>query len=209
MISSKLARLLSLACVPFAVVACIVDNGPDQAPYGAPSSGGGTVGGTGSTSSPGDGAPSAHPMTAIIDTNQTMDVRPGQGVGVFAEYDTGGNWNVWWTCDSSVDSSNPACAFDVKITAQSGQITNLVNQKLETGDSVTQPTTGSLEAITTTSTGTDGVTFTTTPGAQILVDATIGGEHDGQFIFFVQDGHINDNYAGTVTDPIYMVGSSQ
>jgi hypothetical protein len=147
-------------------------------------------------------------MTALIDTNQTMNVAPGQGVGVFVEYDSGGNWNVWWTCDSSIDSANPACTFDVKMTAQSGEITNLTPQKLESGDAVTQPTSASLEATTTTSTGTDGVTFTTTPGAQILLDATVGGQHDGRYVFFVQGGKVDDGYSGTVTDPIYMQGST-
>ncbi len=208
MVSSKLGGLVALACVPFAVVACIVDNGPSNPPVET-SSGGGTLGNTTGPAGTGDGAPSAHPMTALIDTNQTMNVAPGQGVGVFVEYDTGGNWNVWWTCDTSIDPANPSCAFDVKITAQSGVITNLATSKLEPGDSVTQPTGASLEATTTTSTGSDGVTFTTAPGERILLDASISGQHDGNFVFFVQGGQINDGHHGAVTDPIYMQGSTQ
>jgi hypothetical protein len=199
--SSKLAGLFLMVCAPLAAVACVVDSGPDSRPYDD-SSGGGPAG-----SATSDGSPSAHPMTAIIDTDQTMQVNPGQGVGVFVEYDTGGNWNVWWTCDTSIDSSNPACAFDVKVTAESGAITNLASSKFASGDVLTQADPGSWEATTTTSTGSDTVTFTTTPGARILLDATIGGQHDGQFIFFVQGGKVNDGFKNPVTDPIYMHGS--
>jgi hypothetical protein len=147
-------------------------------------------------------------MSIVIDTNQTMKVNAGQGVGVFVEYDTGGHWNVWWTCDSSVDSSNPACTFDIKITAQTGTITAVAPQSLASGDSVAQPTSSSVVATTTTSTGSPGFTFSTSPGAQILLDAAVGGQHDGAFIFWVQDGQVDDGFQGTPTDPIFMQGST-
>jgi hypothetical protein len=204
--SSKLMGLAGLVAVPFLVFACVVDNGPSSGDgYGYSGSGGTTS--TGYPSADG-GAPSAHPMTVAIDTNQTMSAAPGQGVGVFVTYDTGGNWNVWWTCDTDVDTSNPPCAFDVKITAQSGAITNVVPQKLEGTDAITQTSAASVEGITTTTTGTDGLTFTTEPGAKILLSATVGGQYDGRFIFFVEQGQIRDSYTGTVTDPIYMTGSA-
>jgi hypothetical protein len=201
---SKLGGRLAFACIPFAVFACVVDNGSGSDPYA--SGGSGSAGSTGVVAT--DGSPSAHPMNVSIDTNQTMNVAPGDGVGVFVEYDSGGNWNVWWTCDSRVDPTNTACGFDVKITAQSGALTNLVPQTLAAGDAITQPTPASVEATTTTSTGTDGFTFTTSPGAEILLDASIGGQHNGNFVFFVQGGKVNDGFSGTLTDPIYMQGSA-
>ena len=206
MVWSKLRGLLALGCVPFAVFACVMDS--TSSGCSSVSAVGGAVGTPTETGPSGDGAPSAHPMNGVIDTNQTMNVKAGLGVGVFVEYDSGGNWNVWWTCDTTVDPTNPACAFDVKVTAQTGAIENVASQSLGTGDTVTQPTTSSLEAITSTTTGNPGFTFSTTPGAEILLDATVGGQHDGAFIFWVQDGVVDDGYQGTPTDPIYMQGST-
>jgi len=154
------------------------------------------------------GAPSAHPILAPIDTNQTMSAQPGQGVGVFTEYDSGGLWHIWWTCDSAVDYSNPPCAFDVKVTAQTGAITAVSADSFGAGDGYTQTAAASVEATSTVSTGLEGIHFQTAPGATITLDATVGGLHDGRFLFFVEGGKVDDGFTGTVTDPIMLVGAT-
>src|ERR1700736_6314658 len=55
----------------------------------------GTAGGSGSSSGASAGV---QPMLVDVDPNRTMTAQPGQGVGVFTEYVTGGHWRVWWTC---------------------------------------------------------------------------------------------------------------
>jgi len=47
------------------------------------------------------------PMLVGIDTDQTVDAVPGEGVGLFVEYSSGGNWLLWTTCDTNY--SNVAC----------------------------------------------------------------------------------------------------
>ena len=42
------------------------------------------------------------------------------------------------------------------------------------------------------------------PGGRILLDATVGGLHDGSYLFFVQDGKVNGGYAGALSNPIYL-----
>jgi hypothetical protein len=208
--SSKLAGIACLAClvgVPFLLLACVVDSQSSSAGgFAGPSSG---FSATGSSSGSEDGGTaSAYPMTATVDTDQTMGAQPGQGVGVFATYDSGGSWNVWWTCDSAVDTANPPCAFDVKIAAQQGSITNLSSQGLAQNDTVTQTSASSIEGVTTTTTNAASVTFTTQAGAKIFLSATVGGQYDGRFVFFVEQGQIRDGYGGTVTDPIYLQPSN-
>jgi hypothetical protein len=154
------------------------------------------------------GAPSAHPILAPIDTNQTMSAQPGQGVGVFTEYDSGGLWHVWWTCDSAVDQANPPCAFDVKVTAQKGTLDGVTAESFGPGDNYTQASPTTVEATSTVSTQLEGLHFQTEPGATIMLDATVGGQHDGRFLFFVEGGKVDDGFTGTVTDPIQLVGSS-
>jgi hypothetical protein len=205
--TSKLASLGALGSIPFAVLACVVDS---QQSGGGSASGGGSgwVGSTGTSGVDGGGAPSAYPMTVTLDTNQTMTAQPGQGVGVFFTYTSGGNWTAWWTCDSSVDSANPPCAFDVKITAQTGSVSSVLTQGFQATDALQTVSPSTIEATTTTTTGTSGVTFATDPGAKILVSATLAGQYDGRFIFFVEGGQIRDNFQGTLTDPIYMTAST-
>ena len=135
--------------------------------------------------------------------------RPGQGVGVFTQYKTGGQWTVWWTCDTNVTSLS--CNFQIDVTVASGAsgaITNVVNQLTEQGALLSQPTPNEVSATTTTTTAVDGIVFNTTPGAVITLDAKVGGSEDGSFLFFVQDGQVNGGYQGTLSDPLMLEPSS-
>ena len=166
------------------------------------SGGGGTSWGTssgGSGGSSGGTAPQA--MLVDVDTNRTMSARPGLGVGVFTEYVAGGQWHVWWTCDTNVTGFG--CTFDVTVTTGAA-ITNLNGQGLEANDQIAQTSPNSIHLLTQTSTGIDGATFETEPGAVITLDAKMNGQDDGALLFFVQNGAVNGNYMGTLTDPLML-----
>jgi hypothetical protein len=192
------------------LMACTVD--------GTAGSGGGYGYGGSSSSSSGSssggssssGGATTQPMLVDVDPNRTMNATPGNGVGVFTQYETGGHWNVWWTCDTSKTSL--PCAFDVTVTVSTGTIANVAGQTLEAGDTLTQASPQSVELVTTTTTAIDGVTFDTVVAAGatpiIKLDAKLNGLDDGQYLFFVQDGQINGNYAGTLTDPLMLEPSS-
>jgi hypothetical protein len=134
-------------------------------------------------------------MLVLVDPDRTMNAAGGEGVGVFTEYQTGGHWRVWWTCDTN--KTNQACHFDIAVSVASGSITNLQP------DRFVQTSPQKLEAVTTTTTARDGVEFDTAAGATITLAAQIDGQWDGSFLFFVQDGKINGGY-GTVTDPLML-----
>ncbi len=114
---------------------------------------------------------------------------------------------MWWTCDSLVDDQNPPCQFDVKISVQTGSILTPTTNGFQPNDTFTSSPT-QIEGLTTTSIASDGVTFQTEPGATITLSATVGGQYDGRFIFFVEGGKVDDGFTGTVTDPIMLQGSS-
>ncbi len=163
-------------------------------------SGGGGSGGAGTPSST---PSSTQPALAIVDTNQTMTASPGQGVGVFVQYQSGGHWNIWWTCDT--DKTGLPCNFDVTASVTSGTITNVGGRSVQAGDAVNQATSEQVEALTTTTTGVDGMTFDTPIGAMppiVTVDARVDGTQSGTFLFFVQNAKINGDYPGTLTDPL-------
>ncbi len=159
-------------------------------------------GGASSSSSSGTDPTQQQPDLAIVQTNQTMSASPGQGVGVFVQYQAGGHWNVWWTCDTYKTSLD--CSFAVNVTIQTGSIDNLAGQG-EATDTVTQVSAQQVEATTVTSTGVDGMTFDTPVGQTIpiiTVGASVNGSYSGSFMFFVQNGQINGGYSGALSDPL-------
>lgn len=193
-----------LATAAALTVGCVEDNQPSSGYY-AGGSGSGSGGGT-SSGAVGSTTPSASPILVDVDPGRTLNANPGDGVGVFTEYVSGGHWHVWWTCDTN--KSTQSCSFDVRVSVDRDTITNV------TGEVATAPSTGivqnasGIEDTTLTRANIDGMHFDTTPGAIITLTATMDGNYDGQFLFFVQDGQVNGNYPGTVTDPLMLEGKT-
>ncbi len=212
---------------PFAVAACIL--GASLAACGPDVSFGDSLAG-GAGEAPfeqadagtitGDGAPSSTPMLVKIDPGASMVQTPGQGVGVFTQYDPtstadpGGHWYIWWTCDTN--TSGEPCAFDISVSVAHGEITDATPQGfgetdlLSGGGSGTDGGAGSasLTAQTTTTSTVQGVHFNTDPGAVITLSASLGGDYSGSFLFFVEDGKVNGGYRGMLHDPLELQPSS-
>jgi hypothetical protein len=202
---------LAIASAAAMAVAC----GPD----GRASSEPGYYGGGGSSSSSGGAfvpdagttPSSGQPLLVDVDPNRTMTASPGEGVGVFTEYQTGGHWHVWWTCDTNKTSLG--CSFDISVSVLSGTIANLTGQGLSGDDRLQQASTQQVQAITSTTTSINGVTFDTPldPNGEVPVitlDAKLNGQQDGHYLFFVQDGKVNGGYTGTLTDPLMLEPTS-
>ena len=200
----RIARTLALGVGVSAglLAGCAIDGGRSSG--GGYGYAGGSGSSSGTPSSP-TGAPT-QPMLVDVDPDRTMSADPGNGVGVFTQYQSGGHWNVWWTCDTN-KTSQP-CSFDVTVTVSTGSIASAAGQALERGDTLTQASPQQLEVVATTTTGVDGVTFDTVvaPGTTpvITLDAKLSGAEDPSYLFFVQDGQINGNYAGSLTDPLML-----
>lgn len=184
---SRLALSLAL---PLSLMGCVVSVDRDR-------DGRSQVGGSSPTSSVPD-TPNVTPLRVKIDTDQVMTADPGKGVGVFVEYGTGGNWHVWWTCDTSL--SNRTCTIDIRVSSPSG-ITPV--------DSTVSPlekTSTQLSFLSRTSTGVDDARFTTAPGEVLTLEAAIDGVLDPSYIFFVQNGQVNGGYQGALTNPLELQG---
>ena len=198
-------RLLSLVAVAIVVplVACVVSSehtepAPDQGPTPAPTSTG----------------PQA-PMLVTVDTGQVMSmVTGGDGVGVFVQYSAGGHWLVKMTCDTNKSGQN--CDFDVKLTPDSGAITNYVATPATTNPAnlATLGANG-LEATALMTNQVASFTFDTDPGMHLTLDSTVSGlryyvdstgvQHT--FFFFVSKNSagsedINGGFTGTLTNPL-------
>jgi len=131
-------------------------------------------------------APAATPDQLSIDTGATMSVAPGQGAGLFVEYLGGGAWDVYTSCDTAI--TDRPCDFDVIVTVGSGGgVEAPALHDAEPVDSLALLSSG-LHLKTGTALKLDGVTFSTDPGASIVVDMLLDGEARPPFIHWVSGG---------------------
>ena len=142
----------------------------------------------------------AQAMVVKVDPGATLTVSPGQGVGVFVEYQAGGHWRTSWSCDTQI--TGQACQYQVTIVARGAAITSPAALVVAAGDSLTQPAPEEMDVATFTSTDLDGVTFDAPAGAPIDVDVVLDGAKVGVTFFFVQDGKVDGGYMGALTDPL-------
>lgn len=159
-------------------------------------------------------APSPHPLLAVIDTGQTVPAQDSR-TGVFTEYKAGGEWRIWWACDAR--STGPACSYRIDVTGD-GTAFTYINGQLSDGGTLQNCDTEvvgqycylTYEIIVTSSVTieTNQITFFTTPGATIALDAQLDGTETGTKLFFMQDGELNGGYRGVITDPVMLVPST-
>lgn len=207
----SLLSVVTLAALTGSVAACVIENdGPrryrhepdDTTVVVVPSSSSSSSGAAPVTEDPLPTSTAA--MLVEVDSNQTMNAQPGEGVGVFVEYNKGGHWHVWWTCDTN--QTQQSCDFSVSIAATTGNITNVDATDLA-GGLYSSPTPSRIEARSTTSTDVKGFYFDTDAGAVITLEAALGDIKDGSFLFFVQDGKVNGGFAGKLTNPLRLQGN--
>ncbi len=144
------------------------------------------------------------PLTVVVDTGKTMNAVGGQGVGVFVEYRAGGHWHVWWTCDTTL--SGLPCDFGLTMTGTA--LANAKSSQFEGNDYFSAPDPTTLTATTHTTDGVDALDFDATPGTDLKIELGVSGLKDGNFFFFVQDGAIDGNYQGNLTDPLIFEPST-
>lgn len=147
---------------------------------------------------------STSPMLVEVDSDQTMNAVGGEGVGVFVEYQKGGHWHVWWTCDTK--ATGQTCDFSISISSAEGALSNVDPTELAQG-LYSSPTPARLEASSTTTNEVRGIRFDTQAGAVITIEAALGNLKDGSFLFFVQDGKVNGGFTGVLTNPLRFQGS--
>jgi len=148
------------------------------------------------------------PILAEVDTDQTLNASPGEGVGIYTEYYTGGHWYVWWTCDTNRDPAHRPCNFDVDVHVEQGKVSNVRGDRLLSSDSLDASSNGTdVGAHTVTRTDVTGVYFDTEPGAIVQLSGYVDGNADPSYFFFVQNGQVNGGYSGRLTNPLRLQGS--
>jgi len=143
--------------------------------------------------------PADEPMTVNIDPDATFtEVAPGEGVGLFMEYGTGGKWHLWTTCDTNY--SNVACSFDVVVSVDTeSEVLKVDEEDLEGFDEVRMIDSGTASFKADTASDTDGMVFETTPGATVRLDMLLDGKAEPRFVFWFGDGVL---HKGAPTNPV-------
>jgi hypothetical protein len=128
--------------------------------------------------------------TFTIDTGASIDHTAGIDAGYYAEYNGAGIWHFDWTCDTKLSAIG--CEFSGTITAPTpASGVDATCFDCEPDDILTTSTSGSNTVIdfdTLTSTGLDGVEFTTAPGASVEINLQINGIYQNDLVFLPSNG---------------------
>lgn len=128
--------------------------------------------------------------TYEIDTNASITHTAGVDAGYYAEYDGAGAWHFEWTCDTAISAQG--CTFSGSIIAPTPAGGLVATCYLcEADDSLSTAPNGDTTEIdfnTDTSTGIDGVDFTTTPGSSIEIDFQINELYQNDLVFVPSGG---------------------
>lgn len=168
-------RSVAIVWASLCLSACGYDNGPDVSDYSGVGATNGTI------------------PTLDIDADATMtNIDPGQGVGMFVEYATGGTWTVAFTCDTA--KTNLSCEWIIDAQTLDGSAISGVNvQALDANDSLTHPTPDVLDFDGITTTELDQFTFQATAGQPIGFDVLLQGEpNPNRYVFWIGDGGLNE-----------------
>ena len=175
-------RTTAFALIGLFSVACGYDNGSPTQPYY--SNAGGSYGTNGSI------------PTADIDADATMsNLTPGEGVGMFIEYATGGLWTVRFTCDTTKTGITCPWSIDAQTLDQSA-IAGIDVTQLDPNnpgeDLVDHPSPELLKYDGITTTEVDQFSFQVGAGLPVGFDIWLQYEPTpNRFVFWIGDGGLN------------------
>lgn len=154
-----MTRLLLLA---FVLPACIIED----------NSHGDDVGGTCTGNQP-----------EAVDTGQDVSHEAGVDAGYYISYLGAGQWHIDWTCDTKLSALG--CEFSGTIDAPG--VTAATCYQCESND-VVNVVGSQIQFDTQTSTGLDGIDFTTPAGESVVFDLYINQIYQPDLVFLPHDG---------------------
>jgi hypothetical protein len=128
-----------------------------------------------------------------------LDADPGDGTGVFIEYQAGGRWHVFATCDTNL--SRLPCEFNVIASVPAGvSYSNVLGESLERDDAIYEYG-DAVELVTTTSSDFDGMNFETPAGTTVRFEVYVDGQREPRFVYWVGGGAL---HSGAPSNPIEL-----
>jgi hypothetical protein len=139
-----------------------------------------------------------------VDTDGLIDVEPAEGVGVFVEYNAGGRWHVFASCDTNV--SRHDCLFDVVVhsTGPSGVIA-ASGEGLEDDDNVSLFGSDGVQMVSYTDYDFDGFYVDTDPGSSLSIDVLLDDQCGARWVYWVDQQAVHE---GAPSTPFELVPST-
>ena len=110
------------------------------------------------------------------------------------EYRTGGDWEVWTSCDTK--ATGATCNYEVNITS-AGAISNVESVDVEANDRVDSFNGNAISFFAETATRSDALRFTTEPGADLEVELILDGIVAPPYMVWYADGLVHDGADGS------------
>jgi hypothetical protein len=153
------------------------------------------------TDDPPDVDPGKDPETITevsIQADQVLEAKPGEGVGIFVEYYTGGKWRIWMTCDTF--TSKQVCGYQIFAgTKRAESLLGYATEEVEGYDEVKDLGDGNVELIADTDSDIDSLLLDVEPGAPLNLEVYIDGQSAQAFVYWVSDGVI---HPGAPSNPL-------
>jgi hypothetical protein len=138
------------------------------------------------------------PYFSTIDAGETLSTELGRGAGVFVEYQRGGTWRIWTSCDTKL--TGMICRYQVNVGPRA-KIEEINAFDLESSDYFERYTDGTFTLFADTDIGTDVVEFKTKPGALVDVELIIDGHVDPRYLVWYGNDRIHD---GAPRSPVVL-----
>jgi hypothetical protein len=129
-----------------------------------------------------------------IDTGSTLDLDPGTGAGVTAEYLGSGAWRFATACDTA--RSGYPCAWDLLVTPLDGSVLDFAPESLERNDQLERAPgpdgsgDQSVRLVATNDYDLDAFTLDATPGIALEIDVILDDQCGGTFLHWLRDGQV-------------------
>ncbi len=134
-----------------------------------------------------------------VQTDAKLTVTAGALQGVFVQYAKGGFWNVYTSCDTVADGNS--CSFDITLsTSDAKGISATTGTNQGPNDTITTESDGSLHLLFQPTSALDGVTFTTTAGAVLEVDANLNGAPAPKLVNWISSGAVQNGMPSNPCD---------
>src|SRR5262249_48616094 len=121
-----------------------------------------------------------------IDTGASLTTAIGEGTGVFVEYQTGGHWHIWVSCDTSL--TGQSCAYDVTAQVLEGAVSNVRGEELEPQDIAGSQCADTAYISVVTTSNLDGLLFDAPAGGTVRVTAALGGARYRDLLYWIGAG---------------------
>ena len=129
--------------------------------------------------------PTPYVEAVSIDEGAQIQAEPGDGVGVFVEYQGAGLWRVWTTCDTDVSGAD--CAFDLYLDGAG--LDASIAEDLEGNDELEERE-DSLYVSLLTAADTDGVVVQLAEDSPLRVEVWLDGALDERFVSWISGGQV-------------------